>query len=707
MTSDYAPLLSPGRIGSLEFRNRLFVTAMGSNLADPHGYCGERIIAFHEAQAKGGVALVTTGVVGVSWPRGGNMRRQVALSDDRFIPGIRAIANAVHKHGARYSVQLHHGGLVAPEDAAADRPCLVPSLPPAKQGDMEQGFLLEELESTAMSKMRNARLQIMSQEDIRSVVDDFAAAAERAKRAGVDAIEIHGGHGYLLSAFISPNSNSRTDEYGGPLGNRIRFPLEVVRAVREAVGPDFPMWIKLDAREHGLAGGITLADACTTANRMEEAGASAITVTSYHDASVAMLHSGSHTPDEPAWNLPDATAIKKSVGIPVIASGRIEPDVGGKAIAEGRFDFLALGRKILADPELPNKLADGRPEDIRPCIYCYTCISAIYTNGSVRCAVNPRTAFERELSPTVASRPRTVVVVGGGPAGMEAARLLDSLGDRVILLEHSDRLGGTLQFASIAYEPNERLLHWLRRAMSAGNIDVRLGVRATPELIASLSPDAVIVATGARRDAPVLPGVDRRNVLSGDELRSLILGTDLDRLKNKSGLLTRMMSKAGALTGATANPTVIREATKAWMPLGDSIVIIGGELVGLELAEFLLHRKRSVVLIDENPRMGKGLPVVRRWRVLHEIRKAGGIMVPSASDVAIGDGKVTCIDETGAPRQFSADNVILAMGARGDLALAEALKAVGQKVIAIGDCLGVGYIEGAMRGAADAVQALS
>jgi 2,4-dienoyl-CoA reductase-like NADH-dependent reductase (Old Yellow Enzyme family)/NADPH-dependent 2,4-dienoyl-CoA reductase/sulfur reductase-like enzyme len=706
MASTYHRLLSPGRIGSLELRNRLFVTSMGVNLADPDGYCGERIIAFHEAQARGGAALVMTGVVGVSWPRGGNLRLQVALSDDRFIPGIQAVAEAVQRHGARYAVQLHHGGMVAPEDPAAGRPCWVPSLPQAKAGDWHDGFLLKELAHSPAGKMRDVAFHVMTADDIRRIVDDFAAAAGRARRAGVDGIEIHAGHGYLLSSFISPNSNRRTDAYGGPLENRVRFPLEVVRAVREAAGRDVPVWVKLDAREHGVTGGITLADACETARLLEQAGAEAITVTSYHDAAIGALHSGSHTPDEPAWNIPDAAAIRKAVGIPVIASGRVELDAGEHALAEGRFDFLSLGRKILADPDLPRKLAAGEVQSIRPCIYCYTCISAIYTDESVRCAVNPRTAHEGDPMPAAAGAPKKVVVIGGGPGGMEAARLLNGLGHRVTLLESSDRLGGTLQFASIAYEPNERLLTWLRREVSAGGIEVRLGVDATPDLVAGLSPDLVVVATGARREAPPLPGADRRNVLSGDELRSLITGTNLDRLKGKTGLLTRVMSRAGAATGASASPAVVREATRSWMPIGASVAIIGGELVGLELAEFLLHRGRSVTVIDESPRLGAGLPVVRRWRVLQKIRDAGGLLLPDAREIAIGEREVACVDASGAPRRVPAETVILALGARGDLALAEALEAAGNRVVTVGDCRGVGYIEGAMRSAAEAARAL-
>lgn len=706
MAKLFTHLLSPARIGGIEFRNRMFVTAMGVNLADADGYCGERVIAFHEAQARGGAAMVMTGVVGVSWPHGGNLPYQVALSDDRFIPGMAAVAAAVHKHGARYAVQLHHGGLVAPEDAKAGRPIWIPSFPEPRAGDLMEGFLPEELERSAMPKMAFAELHVMTGDDIRTVIDNFAAAADRAVRAGADLIEVHGGHGYLLSSFLSPKSNKREDEYGGPLENRAKLALAVMRAIRETVGPDLPVSFKIDAREHGVSNGITLDDSCRTAQMLEAAGASSITVTSYHDPVMGRGHSDSHTPDIPAHNLKDAEAIRAAINIPVIASGRLENDVADTAIGKKRIDFYSMGRKLLADPDLPNKLAAGKAEDIRPCVYCYTCISAIYTEERVRCAVNPRLGDEFLPYPQTAVQPKRIAVIGGGPGGMESARLLDAMGHQVVLIEKSGQLGGTLRFASIAYEPNERLLGWLTGEIGKSKVEVRLNTAATPELIRSLRVDAVVVASGARRDFAGIPGASGANVLTGEDLQNLVLGNSSERLKEKTSLATRLIAKAGAVSGVSSDPKVIREATKLWLPLGDAVAIVGGELVGLELAEFLLHRKRRVWVIDDIAKFGKGLPLVRRWRVLDGIREAGGVMLPGCSEITIDAGGLTFVHGEGKPGRIDADNVIIAKGASGDMRLADALAADGHTVHVVGDCRGVGYIEGAMRSAFEVAAAI-
>lgn len=705
MAAKFPHLTSPLRIGPMEVKNRMGLTAMGVSLAEEDGTCGDRIVAYHREQARGGLGLITLGVTSVAFPIGGNQVRQVAISDDKHIPGLKRVADAVHEFGGKLAAQIHHGGLVSTIDLLEGRPLWCPSYPPLETGDFMDGFLPEEVSQVLVPK-GDVALKVMDKADIDQLVAWFAAAAGRARAAGIDGLEIHCGHGYIISSFLSPVTNRREDEYGGSPENRARLMLEVLRAVKEAAGPDIAVWVKLDAHEVGRHGGITLEDAIRNARWAEEAGADAIVATAYHNSAVGALHSGSHTPQQPGLNIDNAAALKAAVRIPVFSSGRIEPEVAEASIAAGKFDMLYMGRKLLADPHLPRKITEGRPEDILPCIYCYTCISQIYFAKSMKCAVNPETAFERELQIQPTPTPKRVVVVGGGPGGMEAARRLALKGHAVTLLEQSDRLGGTLQFASIAYEPNERLLNWLKRQIAGSSVTVRLETTATPETLHNLAPDIVVVATGAVRAMPAIPGADRPNVFSGDEMRKLVLGDDLDSLKGKVSWANRMASKAGAATGITKNPTLIREATKAWMPLGDHIVIIGGELVGMELAEFLAHRGRTVTLVDEAPRFGAGLQIVRRLRLLSELRELGVAMHPGSAEIAIGKDAVSWRGADGQPGSARADHVIVAKGARGDSRVADSFRQAGYDVRQIGDANGVGYIEGAMRGAAEVAAAI-
>lgn len=702
----YPHLLKPGRIGSMETRNRIAVTAMGVSLSEDDGTVGERLIAYHEEQARGGAGLIILGVTGVAWPTGAVSWQQTAISDDRFIPGLTSLCERVHAHGAKVAAQLHHGGLVAAYSHARwGEPLWAPAVPPDATGDFTDFFLPEEL--APLADMEPPEIKILEQSDIELAVTQFAAAARRAKAAGFDGIEIHAGHGYLLSSFLSPHMNSRTDGYGGSLENRARLALDILRAVRTEVGPQFPVWMKIDSREVGRADGITIELAREFAAMAEAAGADAITVTTYHDTGEGELHSASHTPHGPAANLPATSAIKDAVSIPVIGSGRIEPDVADRAIGNGDMDFVAMGRKLLADPQLPNKLRAGEPGAVRPCIYCYTCISAIYMGEPARCAVNAALGFEFRGAPARTAAAKRVAVIGGGPAGMEAARQLAATGHGVTLFEKSDRLGGTLRFASLAYAPNEGILDWLRGEVEKSRIDVRLSTEATPELLRTLGIDTVIVATGAVRDKPPIPGGDRANVYSGDDMRAMLLGESSAELRRKTSLATRLATKLGAATGATANIPFVRKATRAWMPFGRHIVIIGGELVGIELAEFMLERGRTVTVIEEAPRLGRGLTLVRRMRALAELAEQGAALHGGATAVAIEDHAVRFTDAAGSVRRVVADHVIVARGAEGDLSLSRALEAAGFSVHSIGDATGVSYIEGAIRSAADAVRALN
>ena len=705
MTSNrYPHLLSPGRIGTMELKNRIVVTAMGMSLSEEDGHVGERLIAYHEEQAKGGVGLITIGVGGVAWPNGAACGRQTAISDDKFLPGLTELCERVHRHGAKIAVQLHHAGPGSLYSTRWGLPILAPAMPQRSEGDLFDYFLPEEL--AAFSGATMPQIKIAEQADIDEAVGQFGAAAARAKRAGFDGIEIHSAHGYLLSSFISPKTNTRTDKYGGSLENRMRLLLEVMAACRVATGPDFPIWVKLDSREIGKVGGITVELAKQSAKMIEAAGANAITVSAYHDGMQAKLHSESNVPHIEDTNLPATAEIKSAVAIPVIGSGRIEADTADRTIGNGGTDFVAMGRKLLADPHLPNKLLAGMPEKVRPCIYCYTCVSAIYTDDNARCAVNTELGFECDRKKPIAP-PKHVAVIGGGPGGMESARLLAAAGHKVTLIEASERLGGTLRFAALAYEPNERLLNWLRSEVEEAGVNVRLNTTATPKLLRELGADEVIIATGAVRGMPAIPGNDLDHVFSGDDIRKLMFGESSQAIKRKTSMFTRLATKVGAATGATANLDLVRKATHAWMPIGDKVVIIGGELVGVELAEFLMERGRQVTVVDESPRFGRGLTLVRRLRLLSELKEHGVILATGAQEIAIGKDAVTWTDEAGIAQSAPVDTVIVAKGAESDLSLANSLDAAGFRVHAIGDANGVGYIEGAMRGAAEAVRVIT
>lgn len=699
--SPYAHLLTPGRIGSMVLRNRMVVTAMGVGLAELDGRCGERIRAYHGAQARGGAALIITGCGGVAWPQGAVQPGQIALSEEGFIPGLAALAQTVHAGGAKLAFQLHHGGPNSTEDRWAGRPIQVPSLPDSRQSGRFESFLPKERTGATGKPSPAAIFHEMTEEDIQVVVKQFAAAAHRVNTAGADGIEIHGGDGYLLSAFLSPDSNRRTDHYGGSLENRARLLLEVIRAVRQAVGADFPLWVKLDSREVGKPGGLSLEEGLLIPRMVEAAGADAITVTAEHDrnrgAAPPLTPPASH---QPGASLPYAFRVKAVVGIPVIASGRIEPGQGDEAIKTGVLDFVAMGRKLLADPFLPEKLAQGREGDIRPCIYCDTCISAIATRDPVRCGVNPETGFEYLSRPPSVGSARHIVVIGGGPGGMEAACRLDGAGHRVTLLEKSKRLGGTLGFAALTDEANEGLLEWLRRRVQGSGVQVRLATEATLEVLRSVRPDGVVVAIGAQPTLPSLPGSNLPHVLSGNDLRALMMGEGSPELVRKIAPLSRWVIRIGALTGLTARPGLMRRLTHGWMPLGRRVVIIGGERVGLALAGFLSARGRRVSVIDEAPHLGAGLPIVRRLRLLDQLAQQGVALRPQVEDIRIELGVVCFKDPAGQPQTMGADHVIVARGALANQTLTHQLQREGYMVHGIGDCTGIGYIEGALRDAA-------
>ncbi|AYC34021.1 FAD-dependent oxidoreductase [Pseudomonas cavernae] len=696
----FSHLLAPGRIGSLELRNRIVLAPMGDSFAETDGHCSERIQAYYEARAAGGAGLLIMGVCAVAFPAGTNEPHQVGVSSDEFIPGLSRVAERVHKHGAKIAMQLQHAGKTAVRDMAEGRPLWVPSIPPAMQTDMMAALTPEELASFVSSSRRReggVQLKVMDQDDIAQMVEWFAAGADRAKRAGFDGVEIHAGHSYIIAGFLSAYYNKREDNYGGSLENRARLLLEILAAVRARVGNEFAVWLRLDAEEMFTPGGITLADAQAVARMAEAAGADAVSVSAYAAITRGVNFTEAPLVQKPAAFLDWATAIKQQLSIPVIAVGRLEPEVGDSAIARNQCDFIAMGRKLLADPELPNKLISGQPQAIRPCIYCYVCVSQIFVNQHVKCAVNPQTGHEAEYVISPAAAAQHVVVVGGGPAGLEAARVAALRGHRVTLLERSDRLGGTLFFAALAYPENGKLLDNLLYQVRNLPIEVRLNTEVNAALLRDMGAERVIVATGAQRAAPDIPGANQNHVWSGDELRRLMTGDRADEIaKRKLSLTQRTLMKAGSLIGVTDSTEAMQKLSHVWMPLGKRVTIIGGGLVGLELAEFLIERGRQVCVLESGSHLGRELAIVRRWRVLHGIQEHGGQLLTGVTVSAIEGDRVRYQTADGQAAEIRGDSVVLASGAMPDTRLGDALTSAGLNVTSIGDCQSLGYIEGAI-----------
>jgi 2,4-dienoyl-CoA reductase-like NADH-dependent reductase (Old Yellow Enzyme family)/thioredoxin reductase len=646
----YPHLLAPGRIGSLALRNRICLTPMGTNLESEDGTPGERITRFYEERAKGGVGMIIVGVTGVAWPSGVSNPNNMGLSRDEFVPAFRETTDRVHAHGAAIAVQLQHAGKTSLQDVIAGRPLWVPSELPEKPGDLFDA--LSDEERAAVSEpftqpTSRFALHVVTDDDVAAVCGWFADAAERARSAGFDGVEIHAGHGYLISSFLSPSTNVRTDAYGGPLENRARVLLRVIRAVRDRVGADYPVWCRLDGAEFRKKNGITEADAQRTAELAASAGLDAIHVSAYADPRSGIAFTDAPLPHQPSAYLGLARGIKQRVRVPVIAVGRITPDAAERAIVAGEADFVAWGRALIADPELPAKLARGDAA-ISRCIYSYRCVGNIFLRRAASCAVNPRAGREAEIRIEPAARPRRVLIAGGGVAGLEAARVLALRGHAVTLCEREPELGG-LALAAVAAEPNNApLLDELLRAVAASKVEVRLGSEVSAALVGEIDPDAVVVAVGGRRARPDVPGAGAAHVLDPWQLR-------------------------GGFDAALAR--------------GPRVAVVGGGLVGVEIAERLAELGASISLIAEQAVLASEMSPPRRWRALHALAERGVARHSRAQLLAIERDRVLFADSGGARRELAVDSVVLSNALAPDDALARALEPHRAEAHRIGDCV--------------------
>ena len=698
-------LFTPLSIGAMTVPNRIAMAPMGVEILDEDGHLREPAIRYYEERARGGAGLIITEVSACAYPMGANARRQIASSSDEYLPGLTELAKRVHDHGGKIALQLVHHGKVSRLDAKEGRDILMPSKP-QWHGSMTMGRDLSHEEITLMIEASGGggKIRPADHEDIAWVIDKFASAAERSRRAGFDAVEVHGAHGYLISEFLSRCWNRRDDEYGGSQENRARLLCEVIQAIKSRAGEDFPVIVRLDACEFRTPDGITYEEAKQTAQLAVAAGADAIHMTAYADATSAPGFTDGPLPHAPSAYVEFARGVRQLVSVPVIAVGRIEAEEAETLIQSGDADMVSMGRKLLADPELPRKLRDGQANDVRPCIYCYVCVAQAFFDRSVRCAVNPITAHETELSELDRVAPddcKHILIAGGGPAGMEAARIATMRGHRVTLCEKSARLGGALRFGAVVYEPNERLLRWYEHQLEQLQVETRLDTAVDANLVKDLQPDVMLLAHGAAKARPDIPGVDQDHVLDGDDLRNLLTGGDDNSAEKKISRTGRLAVRIGRATGLTSDPARIRKASHAYMPLGKNVVVLGGGLVGCEIAEFLAERGRRVTILEAGPIPALEMAHPRRFRVLHELEELGVEVCRQTRATGITHDTVTYTqttpDGTESDGVADADAVIIASGLEPNPGLAEKLEGLAPEIQVLGDATGVAYLEGAIR----------
>jgi 2,4-dienoyl-CoA reductase-like NADH-dependent reductase (Old Yellow Enzyme family)/thioredoxin reductase len=621
----FEKLFEPGRIGTLETKNRFVVPPMLTEYAATDGHLTERYIRYYEEKAKGGWGLVICEDNSVD-PYGAGFENLAGIWSDDLMAEHRELVRRVHAHGAKIAVQAYHAGRESDSAITGRRP-----VAPSPIQDPTERETPRELTT----------------EEVGNLVEEFAQAVRRCKEAGYDAVELHGAHGYLINQFVSPFSNKRTDRYGGNPRNRLRFPLEIIARAKELVGDDYPIIYRISADEM-VPGGLTIEDTKVIARQLEEAGVAALHVSAGVYKSGAIVSAPSSVRTAPFSDY--ARQIRGVVSIPVFAVDKIAyPELAESLLEEGKADFVSMGRASIADPELPNKVRDGRLDEILPCVGCWQgCQGKIARQEAVSCLVNPRTGKEDAYAVKPAREPKRVMVVGGGPGGMEAAIVAARRGHDVTLWEKDDRLGG--QWLLAAIPPGKEALNsftvWQMGELERHGVTLHTGTAVDADLVRRENPDVVVIATGATQKVPPIPGMDGRD--------NVVMANDV-------------------LSGR--------------VDLAGDAVVIGGGTVGAETAEHIAVHNHKVSIVKRSPGIAADMAGAPREFLLRSLRENDVDIYEGAKTLEIGDGFVR-IEKDGSERMLPADMVVIASGSSPDDALAREVEGE-RPVKVIGDAVSV------------------
>lgn len=635
----YAKLFEPGRIGNLELKNRIVMPAMGCSLAEVTGEPGPRMIRYYADRAKGGAGLIITEITRVDDETGVGTPNQLSVTNTHVIGQLSRLVEAVHAYNTKLFVQLHHPGNQTPSR-------LIGGKQPVSASDVTCNVIGEQPRA-------------LTTEEVEAMVKKFVTGAVIAQKAGVDGVEIHAAHGYLVSQFLSPHTNKRTDKYGGSFEGRMRFITEIIIGIKAYCGPKFPISVRMNGDDF-LADGITLEDAVNQAKYLEKLGINVLNVSCGTYDSGATIIEPSYFAE--GWKKHLSTAIKNAVSLPVIAVDNIKhPAVAEALLEEGASDFIGIARGFLADANWGVKAKKGEDLMIRKCLGCMECFRILNDGLPLGCTLNPILGREFEYGEDKLVKNgngKSVAVIGGGPAGMQAALVLAKRGFRPYLFEANDKLGGTVNLAALP--PNKGMLAEFVETQKAeiekAGVFVKTNTIADVATLKELGVEAVFLATGGKALRPNIEGIEKAV-------------TAEDILAGK----------------AEAN---------------GELVIVGGGVTGLETAE-LLGKDHKVTVVEMLDKVGGNLYPSVTMHLVQEIMKQGGQVCKGKALVKVGDGNVTVKDtKTNEETVINADTVVLAMGVRSERAnITELCEAFGDNVVLVGDADKPGQIYDALHSA--------